>query len=60
VKILEWGMRIVKEVYLNSLGDLKIIFTNEVIFKVFLNTLLKTESYRFINNKTREHFVIFE
>ncbi len=53
-------MRIVKEVYLNSLGDLKIIFTNEVIFKVFLNTLLKTESYRFINNKTREHFVIFE
>lgn len=50
----------VKEVYLNSLGDLKIIFTNEVIFEVFLNTSLKMESYRFINNKTREHFVIFE
>lgn len=50
----------VKEVYLNSLGDLKIIFTNEVVFEVFLNTSLKMESYRFINNKTREHFVIFE
>ena len=50
----------VEEVLIDSIGNLKIKFENELVFEANPNSSIKTEFWRFINNKTKEHMVIFE
>ena len=46
-------------VSVDGIGNLKIKFENELVLEVIPNSGVKMEFWRFINNKTREHMVIF-
>lgn len=50
----------VEKVLVDSIGNLKIEFENELVFEAIPNSSVETEFWRFINNKTKEHMVIFE
>lgn len=50
----------VKEVFLDSIGNFKIEFENKLVFEAIPNSSVETEFWRFINNKTKEHMVIFD
>lgn len=51
---------IVKEAKVDGLGTLKIIFDNELVFEAITDSKEEIEFWRFINNNTKEHIVVFE
>lgn len=50
----------VEKVDMDMFGTLKIIFDNEVIFEAFTDSTEEVEFWRFINNNTKEHTVVFD
>ena len=50
----------VESVFIDSIGNLKIEFENELVFEAMPNSSVETEFWRFINFKTNEHMVIFD
>ena len=51
---------IITDCYVSPLGDLKILFSNGVVFETFTSTSRKEEVWRFINFTSGEHTVIFD
>lgn len=50
----------IEKMIVDNVGNLKIIFKNELVFEAMPNSSVEMEFWRFINNKTREHIVFFE
>lgn len=53
---------VVKNVHVDELGGLKIIFNNQTVFESFINSSIDDEFWRFIeyNHNSSEHVVVFE
>lgn len=51
---------IVNGIVQNDNGDLRIEFTKNVVFEVFITGLRKYEYWRFIDFNTHEHYVVFD
>lgn len=51
---------VVSNVTVDEIGTLKIQFENGLVFEAFPESSQISEYWRFINNKTKEHTVVFE
>lgn len=56
----EFGNATVKNVDFNVFGDLKIEFSNGIIFETFTPSARKDEEWRFMSVYEDEHFVVFD